>query len=78
MAKHSFLMRSKHIGTKENVLADSASREDWNEFFRFAKEEFGLEPEDMERVEPALNMEDMMRRIRKAKAATARHRAETA
>ena len=77
MAKHSFLMRSKHIGTKENVLADSASREDWDEFFRFAKEEFGLESNDMERVEPTLDMEDMMRRIRKAKASVARYRAET-
>ena len=34
-AKHSFTTRSKHIGTKLNVLADAASRAEWDRFFAF-------------------------------------------
>jgi hypothetical protein len=65
-AKHSFLTRSAHIGTKLNVLADAASRCEWERFFAFAKSEFGVEREQMREVEPTLDTPLMLEKIRKA------------
>ena len=65
-AKHSFLTRSAHIGTKLNVLADAASRSEWARFFAYAKSEFGVEREQMSEVEPTLDVPAMLRKIRKA------------
>ena len=65
-AKHSFMTRSKHIGTKLNVLADAASRADWRRFFAYAKSEFGVAREAMREVEPTLDTAGMLAKIRKA------------
>ena len=74
-AKHSFMTRSRHIGTKLNVLADAASRADWKRFFEFAKSEFGVDKAQMRRVEPTLDTREMLLKIRKAMA-TERRMAE--
>lgn len=74
-AKHSFLTRSKHIGTKLNVLADAASRGDWRRFFEFAESEFGVERGAMRRVQPTLDTRAMLLKMRKA-VATERRLAE--
>ena len=78
MAKHSFAMNSKHVKTEDNVLADSASR--WFDdpkyrevFFKFARDEFGFERDEMTQVTPTLDIAELLRKIKKARAAAARH-----
>jgi hypothetical protein len=65
-AKHSFMTRSKWIGTKLNVLADAASRADWRRFFEYAKSEFGVDRSAMREVTPTLDTAGMLTKIRKA------------
>lgn len=67
MAKHSFDMMAHHIRTEENVLADAASRDDWERFFSYALSEFGLTT--LKRIEPKIDLALMLRRIRDARAA---------
>jgi hypothetical protein len=60
--RHSFDVRSRHIPTAENVLADSLSRiainpRYWREFYDFALSEFDLEPDDITMVEPTLTLD---------------------
>jgi len=66
MAKHSFSMRSLHIGTKDNVLSDAASRDDWPRFYEFAESEFGWSREMMREVSPGLDVGDFLRRMQKS------------
>jgi hypothetical protein len=75
-AKHSFALRSRHIRTESNVLADAASR--WFKepkykqvFFDFAREEFGLGPSEMTQVTPTMDVADALRRIRRSVLAAA-------
>lgn len=65
-AKHGFAMRSKHIGTKENVLADSASRGNLKEFYAFALDHFGWRAEDLSRVPITLDCGAVLARMRRA------------
>jgi len=65
-AKHSFMTRSKWIGTKLNVLADAASRADWRRFFEYAKSEFGVDRSAMREVVPTLDTAAMLTKMRKA------------
>ena len=77
-AKHSFDVRCDWIATKENVFADSASRADkdgWGVFFRHCKEKLGLEPEQLEQVEPSLDVPAVLEKIRRTHVATARREA---
>jgi hypothetical protein len=78
MARHSFELGSRWIATKENVLADAASRSDWKRFFEFARSEFGFEPADMRAVVPATDIGLQLRKIKKARAAAAAHEARRA
>ena len=66
MARHSFMMRSKHIGTKENVMADAASRDDWARFYEHAHEVYGLTPEQMHRVPVTLDVPAVIARMQRA------------
>jgi hypothetical protein len=69
MAKDSFLLRAKHIGTKDNVLADAASRSEMDRFYAFGLSEFGWRKEDMTEVTPSLDVAALLRKMRSAAAA---------
>jgi len=79
MAKGSFEMRARWIGTKENVLADEASRacndpRAWDRFFAYAHEHFGLERSSMRRVGAPAGTVALLRKMDRALA----HRKRTA
>jgi ribA/ribD-fused uncharacterized protein len=78
MARNSFELGSRWISTKDNVLADAASRSDWKRFFEFARSEFGFEPADMREVVPTTDIGLQLRKIKKARAAAAAHEARRA
>ena len=77
-AKHSFMLRCRHIGTKDNVLADAPSRDDLEAFYAFAKAEFGWERADITRVECTLDVRAVIERMERAHAWMARNELELA
>jgi hypothetical protein len=66
MARDSFALRCKWIGTKENVLADAASRAEWARFRAYAASEFGVATGDMVEVSVSLDTPDVLRRMQKS------------
>ncbi len=71
-ARHGFEIKAKHIGTKLNVAADSASRGDWTRFFDHVQKVLNIDKSDMRQVGPNLDIEAAIRRMQKARLA---HRA---
>ena len=72
MARDSFALRCKWIGTKENVLADAASRAEWARFRAYAAAEFGVAAEDMMEVPVGFDTRDVLRRMEKSHRAAER------
>ena len=72
MARDSFALRCKWIGTKENVLADAASRAEWARFRAYAAAEFGVAAEDMVKVPVGLDTSGVLRRMEKSHRAAER------
>jgi hypothetical protein len=72
MARDSFALRCKWIGTKENVLADAASRAEWACFRAYAAAEFGVAAEDMTEVPVGFDTRDVLRRMEKSHRAAER------
>ena len=66
-ARGGFELRARWISTKDNVASDAISRGDLPRFFEFARTDLGVELNDIHRIEPSLDVADMLHRILQAK-----------